>query len=77
MIEKSEKMCEKVVNNLGDKIGEGGYGIIYTLKDNPNIVAKIVNTLVYYKEKFKETGTDISKCISGNGCINDILLELC
>ena len=67
MIEKSEKMCEKVVKNLGDKIGEGGYGIIYSLKDNPNIVAKI--------EKFKETGNDISKCISGNGCINDILLE--
>ena len=69
MIEKDTIKCQKLVNNLGNYISQGGYGRIHSLKDNPNVVVKIAKKNTSHEKNHE------NKCISGKGCENDILLE--
>ena len=69
MIEKDRIKCQKLVNNIGNYISQGGYGKIHSLKDNPNVVVKIAIKNTSHAKNHE------NKCILGKGCENDILLE--
>jgi serine/threonine protein kinase len=67
MIIKDISSCNAFLNKLGKVINSGGNGIIYEMKNNPNIVAKT--------SKIIPNTEDESDCINGNGCLNDIIME--
>jgi hypothetical protein len=73
MLIKDDKICKRVIENLGEIIDEGGYGYIYNMINDDKIVAKISK-----KKEMTPPGFDINienKCISGRGCSDEIILE--
>ena len=73
MLIKDDKICKRVMENLGEIIDQGGYGYIYSMRNDEKLVAKITK-----ENKTIPPGFDINvenRCISGKGCSDDIILE--